>query len=446
MTRDVSYPIAAVLTAGFAVGVVWHGVSSTRLWHSAGTAAPLAAVEPVPPELFAEPIATPLRELVVTEPLSMPLSVFPALEAPVIHAPLAEPEEAQPEVAPTIEPPAPQVTPPPQVIEVESAIAEPQIESARPALPPVDAERYTSATTELSKKLLPEVQAAFAAGKQGSLFVSQQRFMAVLQKIATAKDAAAGSRDHAQALRSAIVALEEAEEFTRADDAASTEIDPANIAASHVTPVVRDADAAGLLPHTAIAHYHQYAVANFMRAAGGEQAASMALFGLGRVNARRSTELSEQVAQVWLKSQTYYEAALAVHPQNHLAANELAVLLAQAGRYGHASSVLRQAVQQPVPSYVHHNLAVVEAKLGNAEIAAGADAYAAELLAHEKLTGAYSRNQGVQWVNPQQFASTSEGLPSAAPNKSPTPTTAAQPPQPSGWRQAMGMPKKLMGY
>lgn len=442
MTRDFTYPIAAVLTAVFAVGVVWHGVSSGKLWRSAELATPIASAEPVPRELFAEPIATPLPELVANDLFSTPLSLFPAIEAPVIHAPLAEPEIAEPEVAaPTIEPPAPAVA------EFEPTITEPEIEITRPALPPVDAERYTAATTELSQKLLPEVQAAFAAGKQGSLFVSQQRFMAVLQKIATAKDAAEGSRDHAQALRAAIVALEEAEEFTRAGDAASTEIDPANIAASHVTPVVREADAAGLLPHTAIAHYHQYAVANFMRAAGGEQAASMALFGLGRVKCREGARLGEQVAQSSLKSQTYYEAALEVHPQNHLAANELAVLLAQAGRYGHASSLLRQVVQQPAPSYVHHNLAVVEAKLGNAVVAADAEAYAAALLAQEKMTGAFGRNQGVQWVNPEQFAATSEGLPSAAaPNTTATPTTAAQPTNPSGWRQAMGMPKKLMGY
>ena len=113
------------------------------------------------------------------------------------------------------------------------------------------------------------------------------------------------------------------------------------------------------------------------------------------------------------KAVVFYQAAMLVDPDNAIAANDLAVLLARVGRYAQARELLIRAAQQSPRAAVWHNLAVVHARLGETELA--------ELARKNELVSgggidpanaqAVAAMQSVKWVDPQTFANSARPRP-----------------------------------
>jgi tetratricopeptide (TPR) repeat protein len=309
--------------------------------------------------------------------------------------------------------------------------------------PTVDANLFSPNMSELSAQLLPAVQRGCDLAQRGALYAAQTEFIQVMRRIAQANDAERRTDEHSLALAEGLRALDEAADFMPQGAALEGEIDVKIIASSHRTPLVRQFPRY-VPPHSAIALYHAFAQERLAAAMGGHQAGSMALFALGRVHARLAERNDDDVLAT-RSAMTMYLAALSVSPENHLAANELAVLLCRNGHPAEAARLFEQAIDHAPAATTYHNLAVAQQKLGLAGQAAANEQESQRLAAWERATGAVSRRAGIQWVSPQELAQVTPpaGMPTAQNAPAPIPYAAAPIPPKSPLQKAASFTKSL---
>jgi len=282
---------------------------------------------------------------------------------------------------------------------------------------------YPSTTGELTAQLLPAVQRGYNLAQHGAFFAARTEFVQVLRRVAQAKDANTESDEHSRALAAGLRALDEAEDFVPQGVQLEAELDVRKVASPHRTPVLRDYPEE-VLPQDAVVLYHTYAQHELSIAAGNEQAGSMALYGLGKVNSRLAERRDDDV-QFTRVAMTMYLAALGACPDNHMAANELGVLLCRTGHAAEAADRFTRAIDLAPNATAYHNLAVAQQKLGMAGQAAVNEQESQRLAALDRSVGAVSRRAGVQWVSPAEMARVSQ--PGSPASDSQEPATAARP-------------------
>jgi tetratricopeptide (TPR) repeat protein len=207
------------------------------------------------------------------------------------------------------------------------------------------------------------------------------------------------------------------------------------VASSHRTPVLEYQNNNVSL-HEASALYHAFAERQLAWAVAGEQAGSMALHGLGKINARLA-ELSDDDVQHVRTATAMFSAALAARPDNHLAANELGVLLCRNGRPGEAARLFEHAIDFAPGATSYHNLAVAQRKLGMHGQSAANEQEAQRLAALERTAGAVSQRVGVRWVAPEYMARVAQPSP-----LSPR-AVVAEAPRRSPWKKTLDAAKSL---
>jgi tetratricopeptide (TPR) repeat protein len=183
-----------------------------------------------------------------------------------------------------------------------------------------------------------------------------------------------------------------------------------------------------VMPQEAVDLYHSYAQQQLANAAATEQAGSMALYGLGKVYARLAERRDDDV-QLTRSAMTMYSAALATCPDNHMAANELGVLMCRTGHPEDAVKRFERTIDLAPSATAYHNLAVAQQKLGIQGPAAANEQEAQRLAALERSVGAVSKRAGIQWVSPADMARVSQqpATPAPAMPEQPAPTTASRP-------------------
>jgi tetratricopeptide (TPR) repeat protein len=157
------------------------------------------------------------------------------------------------------------------------------------------------------------------------------------------------------------------------------------------------------LPHEAALLYHEFAKERLSVAAAGEQTGSMALYGIGKVYTRMAERRDDDVECV-RSATTMYAAALAACPENHLAANELGVMLCKAGRSKEAVDQFQRTIDASPTATAYHNLAVAQQKAGLREAAAANELQSQRLAAWERSTNAVSRRAQIEWMSPAEMA------------------------------------------
>jgi tetratricopeptide (TPR) repeat protein len=295
---------------------------------------------------------------------------------------------------------------------------------------PISTFPYAANPVELSLQMLPAVQRGYALAQRGAISAAQEEFIQVLRRIAQAKDAALGTDRHSQALAAGLRALDEAEDFVPGGIQLEAELDVQIAASSHRTPVLDDA--ADVLPHEAVARYQRFAQEQLSLAAGGEQAGSMVLHGLGKVHVRLAER--DDNLHAARTAMTLYMAALATCPLNHLAANELGVLLCRNGHAGEAAAMFERTIDLTPTATTYHNLAVAQRKLGMHGQAAANEQESQRLAAFERASGAVSRRVGVEWVSPGEMAGVMQPAP-LVPMAHDSAASATQPPPQAVGRQ-----------
>ncbi|HVA47856.1 MAG TPA: hypothetical protein VNH11_15920 [Pirellulales bacterium] len=282
--------------------------------------------------------------------------------------------------------------------------------AARPVAPRrAPRSRAMQAVNQQAERL---IRHGYYLGQRGALYSARAEFIQALRTVSQALDVEFATREHTQALSAGLTALEEAEDFVPEGSRLETDLDVPGLISVHRTPACKAIDAADLLPVVVVQHYYTYAQQQLAVAAGGEEAASMALFGLGKTYITLAVEktLSAPVAEP--KAMVFHWAALAADPGNFLAANELAVLYARWGDYATARSLLQHSIAVLPHSAVWRNLAVVHQRLGEAKLAELAQREA-EVAGKREASAPPDNPRGivassdVQWLDAKEFASTS---------------------------------------
>jgi uncharacterized protein HemY len=268
----------------------------------------------------------------------------------------------------------------------------------------------------------------FALGDRRALFAARKEFFQALRMIAQATDAAYAlpSGDPA----SCLVALNRAQEaFAEVTELARCQGHAEQFA--QLLTVHRTAAALPQRPTTVVAAqqaYLAFATAELKYAAAGNPLASQALAGLGKCalldDSAGNTLLQQAHALAW------QQAAVATDPRNHLAANELGVLLGKFGQWNEAKRVMLSAVAVHADAASWQNLATIHGRLGEQELAqlAWAESRACRAMAGPgAAASAVDGRPGVEWVDPRAFG----GPPDDAPA---TPLTARRAPAPTSRR------------
>jgi len=377
--------------------------------------------EPVDRELSWPPGGAPHE---VSEAGS-PRLLAPQLEPPLVLAPVA------PKPAP-LAPPADVSMPviqPAEPAPSDLAEAKPEVFAEPPRAEPMQ-----RAPAARSRQLEALAQEADAHSRQGyqlagrrAYYAARREFLTALRLMAQGLDMEQQTDAHGRALRAALTAIAESDEFAARRPELEAELNGAEIAARHRTPVLKGT-AVQVTPMEAARMYFTFAQEQLGRAMGSEFAGSMALHGLGKLYTALAEQESLHTRSAESKAMTFFQAALLVEPKNYMAANDLGVLLARAGYYAEARAALEHSVAVVPQADGWHNLAEVCRRLGDAERAAQAARAAqwCQRAAEQRL----SPGGRVKWVDPPMFAQTFAQTPSAyqpLPARQPAATKAEQP-------------------
>ncbi len=300
------------------------------------------------------------------------------------------------------------------------------------AFPPTNA--------NLTEQMLPAVQRGFAMARRKALYAAKTEFVQVLRRIAQANDAATNSTMHSAALASGLRTIDEAEDFMPGGVQLEGDIDVRMIASTHRTDVL-PAGTQPISPYEAVALYHGYAQQRLEEAVAHEQAGSMALHGLGVVHSQLADREDGDV-RLSRYSMTMYSAALGVCPNNHLAANELGVIVYRSGRPAEAVGLFQQAIDFAPSAIAYHNLAMAQQRLGLAGQAAANESESQRLAAKERSRGEVSQRTGVRWVTPEELKNTSPPIDRSESVVS-EPQPVKQPESKSRWQRVVDSTRSL---
>lgn len=240
------------------------------------------------------------------------------------------------------------------------------------------------------------------AGKK-AYFSARLEFTRALRIIAQGLDTERNTNRHSQALAAGLRALDEAEDFMPKDGHLEADLDLAMIAGAHRTPVLQGGDGEQATPLAAIRKYHTYAQEQLATAAGKEVAGSMALCGLGKLfMAIGDQQRGDGIVAARPKAMVLLQAALIVSPGNHMASNELGVLLARSGRHNDARAAFEHSVAAYPTAEGWRNLALTCERLGAMDEAYRAAQQTLALRGHSigQVTPVGGSQGTVRWVSP----------------------------------------------
>jgi tetratricopeptide (TPR) repeat protein len=251
------------------------------------------------------------------------------------------------------------------------------------------------------------VRYAMDLAQRGAVCSARAEFRNVLASIAAARDAGQPAAPYSTAFREGWKAIREADDFAPLGPQADVQLDLKRIVAAHATTVLADAHLDGMTPLDALQTYYAYAAGRLAFAAGHDSAASLALYGWGRLEIACPTTAKNGSGLGAARAIALERAALAVDPANHLAANELGVLLARYGQLAEARQLLVQSVSAAPTAETWYNLSIVYAKLGQERESCRAYEHYRALAGNVRTAldeGAkIGRASTIRWVQPAVF-------------------------------------------
>ena len=213
---------------------------------------------------------------------------------------------------------------------------------------------------------------------KGAVFSARAKLIGALELISDARDAKHQTQFHSRALTAGLVALREADDFSRPDGATAAGCDPVTLAAGHSTPLIKNAKPNAVTRLQALQLYYSYATSQLSAAVGGVPEASMALYYLGRLQPFLGESIDRTAVLAEPKAMALQQAAVLADPQNYRAANELGVLLVRCGQLEHARKALAYSASIRRRPEILQNLAIVYKRLGDEPGAASISALAQE--------------------------------------------------------------------
>jgi tetratricopeptide (TPR) repeat protein len=379
------------------------------------------------PELLDAPTPLPLVRAVPVDPADWQA-------APVGQPAPADPaESADPRPALDTAPPARLQVADPAPIAAPPAARDPQpMPEPEPSmLVLLDEAKPRSEQLEgIARQSDRHVRHGFELAGKGAYFAARAEFIAALRLLAQGLDAEYETKTHSQSLAAGLTALQEAEDFVPKGSQLEADLDVPGLIARHRTPALKDVDARSVSPMLALRSYFTFAQEQLAAAARREVAGSMALHALGKLHSACARHKTIRMGAAEPKAMTFYQAALLVFPRNYMAANDLGVLLAQAGAWPEARAALEHSLSIQPQSAGWHNLAVVYQQLGQHELARRASSQAAATQRAEAARAAgvsVAAQQSVRWMDPRSFAQAAGDVPAVPPAQPGVQPRAGQP-------------------
>jgi tetratricopeptide (TPR) repeat protein len=340
-----------------------------------------------------------------------PPAFLGSASTPPAPAPLSEPAAA---IAPQ--------TPPQTVPAVEGSAL----------LPPMALQR-SEQLENIARQADQQIRHGFDLAGRKAYFAAQNEFVTALRLLAQGLDADQQTQRHSRALAAALTALREADDFVPSGARLESDLDLPTLAANHRTPVLKDTDLKKFTPLPALRCYLTFAQEQLAVAADNEVAGSMALYAMGKLHAALVKAKTPNIRAGEAKAMAFFQAALLVFPQNHMAANDLGVLLAECGNYAQARTMLEYGLAISPQSTSWRNLAVIYRQLNLAEWSQRANAQA-DVAQRAELAQFGARSAAglaVRWIDPQTFAQSYAQTPTAyepPPARAPAAEAAANSP------------------
>ena len=290
---------------------------------------------------------------------------------------------------------------------LQAKTIQPQKEATESVVPWARAITRPDRITAAVRQADARTRKGVALARRGATLTARAEFVQALRILAVAMDEARGCTAHRDALARGLSAIEESGDFL--DNGARLEGNRtvAETVAGHRTPILRGVDTQRVTATAAFERYLDYAQEQLAAAARSEPVGSMALYGLGRSTAAETQDGDNDVAAM-----AYYQAALAVDRRNFLAANELGVLLARAGRYQAARRHLVASWEEGRHAATLKNLVAVHRSLGEVQLAQQAERL---LVSMKTSRGTLSgSNPAIRWTDAATFAATNQPGPPIA--------------------------------
>ncbi len=254
----------------------------------------------------------------------------------------------------------------------------------------------------------------FELAGRNAFFAARSEFVTALRLVAQGLDAEHQTNKHTRALAAGLTAMREAEDFIPSKGQMDVNANVAAAVALHQTPVLKDTDESRLVSMFALRCYFTFAQEQLATAMSREVAGSMALHGLGKLNAALASQPDTTIRGAESRTVTFFQAALLTNPKNSMAANDLGVFLAKYGRYAESQQLLERALLVQQHPATWQNLAKVYHALGQVELARRANGRAEAMQLAEKKQRPAANNGSrpmVRWLDPPTFAKTSTDTP-----------------------------------
>lgn len=348
----------------------------------------------------------------------------PAYEAPVLSMPIFEPtpvergeqfhEEQSVVVGETVRRLPLVVEQPVSVAVDETLVAAPSVVEATtdtgpraPYIVPnpeaIAAARRADAMRGVNVRTEAIIRHAFGLAHRGAEYSARAELVESLRMISQALDMESGDSRHSEALARAFRAMEEAEDFIPRGTSLEANLNMAILARGHKTPVLKSEDPSTITPIIALQRYYTYAQEQLIIAGGHERNASVALYGLGRLESVMDKQSVGGISRGAPKAMVFHQAAMLVDEGNYKAANELGVLLARYGQYDQAREVLVHSVRVSPQPQSWRNLATVHERLEQHDLARRAT-YESQLAAADQPASGNYADALVRWVEPDALA------------------------------------------
>lgn len=248
--------------------------------------------------------------------------------------------------------------------------------------------------------------------RRGAAFAAREEFYSALRLMAQSNDAQTRSTNYTTALREAVTALNEADDFYSEISHEGMDVNVAQVVEAHTSRIIAKDRAQGMSSMIAIQAYFEFARTRLGEAFGQNVVASEALYSLGKLFTVAAAHDLTGNPLDYSKSIVMHYTAIDCNSGNYRSTNELGVLMARNGRLEKARDLFRESLLVEKMPQTWKNLAIVHdriAKSSNNPQTASENRELA-MQAGREFEIAQQTSPGmtpkVQWVSPEQFENT----------------------------------------
>ena len=252
----------------------------------------------------------------------------------------------------------------------------------------------------VAHKAVHNIEYGKSLSRRGAAFAARQEFYSSLRILAQAHDTQAGGTAYTRALRDAIIALKEAEDFIVSDTETQIGLNVGAVVEGHSTKLIPVAEASNITAIGAMQRYFAFASTQLRVASGQNPVAAEALYCLGKLHTVQAKFGANASKLDIAKAIVFHQAAMASDRTNFRSANELGVLMANSGRLQESQDMLKRSLQIQQLPQTWKNLAVVHQRSGQAQLAQLAQQ---EFLISSRQDSTGMAHNTIRWVNPQKF-------------------------------------------